>query len=91
MGRRILEQPDNVALVGGGQALQVKVMDFGIAKVLEALSSTKGSAEGDGDQHPVCSQLRYLWLFDNPIAEPQRALERLQSALGDKCEICGLK
>lgn len=39
-------KPDNVALVGGGQALQVKVMDFGIAKVLEALSSTTTHSVG---------------------------------------------
>ena len=39
-------KPDNVALVGGAGTLQVKVMDFGIAKVLEALSSTTTHSVG---------------------------------------------
>jgi len=39
-------KPDNVALVSATGVMKVKVMDFGIAKVLEALSSTTTHSVG---------------------------------------------
>ena len=39
-------KPDNIALVPDGDVMRVKVMDFGIAKVLEALSTTTTHSVG---------------------------------------------
>ena len=71
---------------------QVQELDYSgigwtdVDALIDALS-TKGD---DGSSANACPRLRYLWLFDNPIANPTDAFARLHVALGDGCEICGL-
>ena len=76
---------------------QVRELDYSglgwtdVDALIDALSTTS-----DGKDHrpqageKACRKLQYLWLFDNPICDPEKALVRLKGALGEECEICGL-
>lgn len=58
----------------------------GVDHLVEALAATD-AAMGVAR---ACPRLKYLWLFDNPIAQPEEALQRLKAAIGEDVEISGL-
>ena len=71
--------------------MQVHELDFtglgwtNVDDLIAALSTTSDDGHGR-----ACPNLRYVWLFNNPIDEPEKAYERLSAVLGDDCKVCGL-
>ena len=89
--------PPSMAFSHSTAFSQVRELDYSglgwtdVDALIDALSTTS-----DGKDHrpqageKACRKLQYLWLFDNPICDPEKALVRLKGALGEECEICGL-